>query len=168
MCATPALILFLLDRNYVIGAFLFLAAGVSDALDGWFAKRFDCITQLGSILDPIADKMLIVSTYIVLTLLGDIPLWLLLIVGFRDLGIVGGYLILQTIHVEMPPQPSVLSKINTVCQIIFVLVVMANQIGWIALSSLVEVLLLLVAATTLLSGFHYIYRWFISSDISHS
>jgi cardiolipin synthase len=166
MCAVPALILFLLDHNYVIGAFLFLAAGVSDALDGWFAKRFDCVTRLGSILDPIADKMLIVSTYIVLALLGDIPLWLLLIVGFRDLGIVGGYLILQTIHAEMPPQPSVLSKINTVCQISFVLVVMVNQIGWIALSSSVEVLLWFVAMTTLLSGFHYIYRWFIRSDDS--
>ena len=166
MCATPALILFLLERNYVVGAFLFLAAGITDALDGWFAKRFDCVTRLGSILDPIADKMLIVSTYIVLALLGDIPLWLLLIVGFRDLGIVGGYLILQTIHAEMPPQPSVLSKINTVCQISFVLVVMVNQIGWIALSSSVEVLLWFVAMTTLLSGFHYIYRWFIRSDDS--
>ena len=164
MCAAPVLILFLMERNYSVGAFLFLVAGITDALDGWFAKRFDCITRLGTILDPIADKMLIITAYIVLALLGDIPLWLMLIVGFRDLGIVGGYLILQTIHDEMPPQPSLLSKLNTVAQITFVLTVMINKIGWILLSDLVDVLLWSVAVTTLVSGFHYIYQWFIRND----
>ena len=161
MCAAPVLILFLMDRNYGLAALLFLVAGITDALDGWFAKRFNCVTRLGTILDPIADKMLIITAYIVLALLGDIPLWLVLIVGFRDLGIVGGYLILQTIHDEMPPQPSLLSKLNTLAQITFVLTVMTNKMGWVPLSDLVDVLLWLVAVTTLVSGFHYIYRWFI-------
>ncbi len=168
MCAAPVLILFLMERNYGVAAFLFLVAGITDALDGWFAERFDCVTRLGTILDPIADKMLIITAYIVLALLGDIPLWLMLIVGFRDLGIVGGYLILQTIHDEMPPQPSLLSKLNTLAQITFVLIVMINKIGWITLSDVVNVLLWLVAFTTLVSGFHYIYRWFIHSDTAES
>ena len=168
MCAAPVLILFLMERNYGVAAFLFLVAGITDALDGWFAERFDCVTRLGTILDPIADKMLIITAYIVLALLGDIPLWLMLIVGFRDLGIVGGYLILQTIHDEMPPQPSLLSKLNTLAQITFVLTVMTNKIGWIPLSGVVDVLLWSVAFTTLVSGFHYIYRWFIRSDTAES
>ena len=161
MCAAPALILVLMERNYGFGALLFLVAGITDALDGWFAKRFDCVTRLGTILDPIADKMLIITAYIVLALLGDIPLWVVLIVSFRDLGIVGGYLILQTIHDEMPPQPSLLSKLNTLAQITFVLTVMTNKMGLVPLLGVVDVLLWLVAATTLVSGVHYIYRWFI-------
>ena len=161
MCVAPVLILFLMDRNYGVGTLLFLVAGITDALDGWFAKRFDCVTRLGTILDPIADKMLIITAYIVLALLGDIPLWVVLIVSFRDLGIVGGYLILQTIHDEMPPQPSLLSKLNTLAQITFVLTVMTNKMGLVPLPGVVDVLLWLVAATTLVSGFHYIYRWFI-------
>ena len=61
MCAAPVLILFLMDRSYGVGTLLFLVAGITDALDGWFAKRFDCVTRLGTILDPIADKMLIIT-----------------------------------------------------------------------------------------------------------
>ena len=168
MCAAPVLILFLMDRNYGVGTLLFLVAGITDALDGWFAKRFDCVTRLGTILDPIADKMLIITAYIVLALLGDIPLWVVLIVSFRDLGIVGGYLILQTIHDEMPPQPSLLSKLNTLAQITFVLTVMTNEIDWVPLSSMVDIFLWLVAVTTLVSGFHYIYRWFIRGGNAES
>ena len=164
MCAAPVLILCLTDRNYGLGALIFLIAAVTDALDGWIAKKFGCVTQLGAILDPIADKMLIITAYIVLSLLGDIPLWLVLIVGFRDLGIVGGYLILQIIRTQMPPQPSILSKLNTVAQITFVLSVMLNRVSWVSLSEIVTMLLWLVTATTCLSGFHYMYRWFIRSD----
>ena len=168
MCAAPVLILFLLERNYGVGAALFLVAAITDALDGWFAKRFNCVTHLGKFLDPIADKMLIITAYIVLALLGDIPLWLVLIVGFRDLGIVGGYLIIQTIHDEIPPQPSLLSKLNTFAQITFVLAVMTNKISWFPLPGLAEVLLWSVAVTTLVSGSHYIYRWFIRGDTTES
>ena len=168
MCAAPALVLCLTDHNYGLGTLVFLIAAVTDAIDGWFAKQFNCVTHLGSILDPIADKVLIITTYIVLSLLGDIPLWLMLIVGFRDLGIIGGYLILQIIRSQMPPQPSLISKLNTVTQITFILSVMVNKSGWISLSELVPILLWSVALTTILSGFHYMYRWFIRSDVYSS
>ena len=141
MFAAPVLILCLTDRNYGLGALVFLIAGITDALDGWYAKRFDCVTPLGAILDPIADKMLIITAYFVLSLLGDIPLWLVLIVGFRDLGIVGGYLILQDIREQMLPQPSMLSKLNTVVQIVFVLVIMLNEVNWVSLSIAVDIFL---------------------------
>ncbi|MBO67138.1 MAG: hypothetical protein CL398_02400 [Acidiferrobacteraceae bacterium] len=161
MFSAPVLILFLMDKNYGAGAILFLIAGITDAVDGWFAKRFGYVTRLGAVLDPIADKVLIITTYIVLAVLGDIPLWLVLIVGFRDLGIVGGYLILQTISTQMPPQPSVLSKVNTVAQICFVFLVIVDKSNIVDLSLLEATLLWTVAVTTVASGLQYGYRWFI-------
>jgi cardiolipin synthase len=138
-----------------------VGAGITDGLDGWIAKKFNCVTRLGSILDPIADKVLIVSTYVVLVLLGDLPFWLLLLIVFRDLGIIGGYLILDTLHDSVPLHPSFLSKVNTVLQIILVAVVLIDRAGWVHLPWLNEVLIGLVGLTTLISGIHYGYLWFI-------
>ena len=140
---------------------IFVGAGITDGLDGWIAKKFNCVTRLGSILDPIADKVLIVSTYVVLVLLGDLPFWLLLLIVFRDLGIIGGYLILDTLHDSVPLHPSFLSKVNTLLQIILVAVVLIDRAGWVHLPWLNEVLIGLVGLTTLISGIHYGYLWFI-------
>ena len=140
---------------------IFVGAGITDGLDGWIAKKFNCVTRLGSILDPIADKVLIVSTYVVLVLLGDLPFWLLLLIVFRDAGIIGGYLILDTLHNSVPLHPSFLSKVNTVLQIILVAVVLIDRAGWVHLPWLSEVLIGLVGLTTLISGIHYGYLWFI-------
>ena len=140
---------------------IFVGAGITDGLDGWIAKKFNCVTRLGSILDPIADKVLIVSTYVVLVLLGDLPFWLLLLIVFRDAGIIGGYLILDTLHDSVPLHPSFLSKVNTLLQIILVAVVLIDRAGWVHLPWLNEVLIGLVGLTTLVSGIHYGYLWFI-------
>ena len=140
---------------------IFVGAGITDGLDGWIAKKFNCVTRLGSILDPIADKVLIVSTYVVLVLLGDLPFWLLLLIVFRDAGIIGGYLILDTLHDSVPLHPSFLSKVNTLLQIILVAVVLIDRAGWVHLPWLNEVLIGLVGLTTLISGIHYGYLWFI-------
>ena len=78
--AVPVLILFLYEGRYGAALVVFVIAGITDGLDGWIAKRFDAVTRLGSILDPLADTMLIVSTYVMLTLAGDIPFWLLLLI----------------------------------------------------------------------------------------
>ena len=104
--AVPVLILFLREREYAVAVAIFVGAGITDGLDGWIAKKFNCVTRLGSILDPIADKVLIVSTYVMLVLLGDLPFWLLLLIVFRDMGIIGGYLILDTLHDSVPLHPS--------------------------------------------------------------
>jgi len=140
---------------------IFVGAGITDGLDGWIAKKFNCVTRLGSILDPIADKVLIVSTYVVLVLLGDLPFWLLLLIVFRDAGIIGGYLILDTLHDFVPLHPSFLSKVNTLLQIVLVAVVLIERAGWVHLPWLNEVLIGMVGMTTLISGIHYGYLWFI-------
>ena len=159
--AVPVLILFLREREYAIAVAIFVGAGITDGLDGWIAKKFNCVTRLGSILDPIADKVLIVSTYVMLVLLGDLPFWLLLLIVFRDVGIIGGYLILDTLHGSVPLRPSLLSKVNTVLQIILVSVVLIDRAGWAHLPWLNEFLIGLVGLTTLISGIHYGYLWFI-------
>jgi cardiolipin synthase len=159
--AVPVLILFLREGQYAPALAVFLAAGITDGLDGWIAKRFGCVTRLGTVLDPIADKMLIVSTYLMLAVLGDIPFWLLLLIGFRDIIIVGVALILQTLQGSIQIQPSPISKVNTFLQISLVVMVMIEHMGWLILPLVTESLLWLVVATTLVSGFHYIYYWFI-------
>ena len=106
IAACPVLVLLLSDRSYDTAILLFLAAGITDGLDGYIAKRYDCVSSLGAILDPIADKLLIASAYIMLAILQDIPFWLLIVVMFRDLVIVVGYLVLVVMGDEIPMNPS--------------------------------------------------------------
>lgn len=161
IAAVPVLILFLYEGRYGAALAVFMLAGITDGLDGWIAKRFKCVTRLGSILDPLADKILIVSTYVMLVLAGDLPFWLILLIGFRDLGIIAGVLVLNTLNGHVQMQPSLLSKVNTFLQISLVILVMVERIGFIALEPVAEILLWFVAVTTVASAIHYVYFWFI-------
>ncbi|MBL6918493.1 MAG: CDP-alcohol phosphatidyltransferase family protein [Gammaproteobacteria bacterium] len=161
IAAVPVLILFLYEGRYGAALAVFVLAGITDGLDGWIAKRFKCVTRLGSILDPLADKILIVSTYVMLVLAGDLPFWLILLIGFRDLGIIAGVLVLNTLNGHVQMQPSLLSKVNTFLQISLVILVMIERVGLIALEPIAEILLWFVAVTTVASAIHYVYFWFI-------
>ena len=161
IAAVPVLILFLYEGRYGAALAVFVLAGITDGLDGWIAKRFKCVTRLGSILDPLADKILIVSTYVMLVLAGDLPFWLILLIGFRDLGIIAGVLVLNTLNGHVQMQPSLLSKVNTFLQISLVILVTVERIGFIALEPVAEILLWFVAVTTVASAIHYVYFWFI-------
>ncbi|XXK27851.1 CDP-alcohol phosphatidyltransferase family protein [Arenicellales bacterium nBUS_45] len=161
IAAVPVLILFLYEGRYGAALAVFVLAGITDGLDGWIAKRFKCVTRLGSILDPLADKILIVSTYVMLVLAGDLPFWLILLIGFRDLGIIAGVLVLNTLNGHVQMQPSLLSKVNTFLQISLVILVMVERIGLIAVEPVAEILLWFVAVTTVASAIHYVYFWII-------
>ena len=161
IAAVPVLILFLYEGRYGAALAVFVLAGITDGLDGWIAKRFKCVTRLGSILDPLADKILIVSTYVMLVLAGDLPFWLILLIGFRDLGIIAGVLVLNTLNGHVQMQPSLLSKVKTFLQIALVILVMVERIGLIVLGPAAEILLWFVAVTTVASAIHYVYFWFI-------
>ena len=160
----PVVILSLREGQYVSALVLFLLAGITDGLDGWIAKRFDCVSQLGTILDPVADKLLISSTFVMLVLLGDIPFWLVLMVVCRDVGIVGGYVILQLLGDVMAIQPTLLSKINTVLQIVLVSGVLLVHGVWAGGAVLVDVLIIAVTITTVASGLHYIHHGVIRAE----
>ena len=160
----PVLILLLKEQDYAAALIVFVIAGVSDALDGYLAKRLNVQSRLGAILDPAADKLLLVSAYVMLALLGHIPFWLVLVVVFRDLLIVGGYLLYTSHAGPVKMRPSILSKLNTLMQITLVAVILAQQsagLAWLPAEALVYTVL----ATTLVSGAHYLWLWLIKKDI---
>lgn len=113
----PAIIWFLVDGAYLIGLVLFVVAGVSDAVDGFLAKRLNAQSRLGAYLDPIADKALLVSIYITLGLADHLASWLVILVVSRDILIIGAVLLAMVMGVRLKMEPLRVSKINTVAQI---------------------------------------------------
>lgn len=155
----PVFILALNDRHYLTALIVFALAGVSDGVDGFIAKHFNMVTRLGAILDPVADKLLLVSAYVMLAVVGHLPLWLVLTVGFRDLVIVGGYLVYSSLIGPVPMRPTYLSKFNTFMQITLVVVILAQQSRLLPLSTLHPYLMYAVFATTVASALHYVWLW---------
>jgi len=152
----PVIVVLLSSQQYAQALLIFTVAGITDGLDGWFAKTFDLQSDFGAMLDPIADKLLLVSTYTTLAVLGDIPFWLLVLVVFRDFIIVGGYWLLVALGHKLEVQPSLISKLNTFFQILLVVLVLVHQSGWLELHQLISVTLWVVVATTVLSGAGYL------------
>ena len=138
---------------------LFVVAGVSDAVDGFLAKRFNMTTELGAYLDPLADKALIVSIYITLGINGAIPRWLVILVVSRDILIVGGIMLSWLVGNPLKIKPLLVSKLNTVAQILFACVVLGTLGFGIQAVTLTLVLMGLVAALTLLSVAAYVAEW---------
>jgi cardiolipin synthase len=138
---------------------LFLVAGVSDGVDGFLAKRLDMRTELGAYLDPLADKALIVSIYLTLGINGDIPRWLVILVVSRDILIVGGIMLSWLMGNPLKIRPLLVSKLNTVAQIVFACVVLGSLGFNFEVPVLKLVLMGLVAVTTLASIAAYIAEW---------
>jgi cardiolipin synthase len=138
---------------------LFLAAGVSDAVDGFLAKRFNMTTVLGAYLDPLADKALIVSIYVTLGIQAVIPGWLVILVVSRDIMIVGGVMLSWLVGSPIMVKPLLVSKLNTVAQIVFACVVLGSLGFGIEARMLTLLLMGLVAALTLLSVAAYVAEW---------
>ena len=111
----------LLKERYGLALGLILIAGLSDALDGYLARRFDWRTRLGGLLDPAADKLLMFAGFVTLTWMGLVPLWFTAIVVGRDLVIIGGTVLYQVLVEPVHGQPTQTSKLNTVLQILFIL-----------------------------------------------
>jgi cardiolipin synthase len=138
---------------------LFLVAGVSDAVDGYLAKRFHMTTELGAYLDPLADKALIVSIYITLGIKALIPGWLVILVVSRDIMIVGAVMLSWLVGAPVKVKPLLVSKLNTAAQIVFACVVLGTVGFGYALPTLTWVLMGLVAILTLLSVAAYVAEW---------
>ncbi|WP_423905781.1 CDP-alcohol phosphatidyltransferase family protein [Candidatus Spongiihabitans sp.] len=160
----PILVLLLHNGNYQLALVLFLAAGITDGLDGYIAKRFDCVSNFGAVLDPVADKLLIASTYIMLAILGDIPFWLLIVVMFRDLVIVVGYFIFVMMGIDVPVRPTYSSKVNTFVQISLMVVVLLEKVSIVQVPLIVDALIFGVLITTVVSGVQYVWLWGIRQE----
>lgn len=149
----------LLEQRFDIALVLFAIAGISDGLDGFLAKHYGWQSRLGALLDPLADKVLLVSSYFALALLGLLPVWLMLLVILRDLVIVTGALVYNFRVRELEAEPSLISKFNTLAQILLVLAVVVDKGMFTLPAALVEGMVWLVCITTVASGAHYVWVW---------
>ncbi len=157
--AVPVTVYVILEGFFAAAFWIFVAAGLSDALDGYLAKRLNAVSEIGAYLDPLADKALLVGTYVALAQVDHIATWLVFLVVFRDLLIIGGALLFHTITQSLNMKPLFISKINTVVQIAFAGVVLAELGPGLRLAFLSETLLYIVAFTTFVSGAAYVYKW---------
>jgi cardiolipin synthase len=152
-------IYFLLTEKFSIALVLFTVAGLSDALDGYLAKRFAWTSQLGSFLDPLADKLLLVSCFLAMVVLGLVPAWLFALVLFRDLVVGFGALAFHLIVEKFQGTPPFSSKLNTALQIVYLVMVIAAQELVSIPGQWLEFMLYSVAATTVVSGLEYMWVW---------
>jgi len=159
LLSVPLTIWLLLENRFEAAFWTFVLAGVSDAIDGFIARRFDSRTRLGALLDPIADKSLLVGVYVTLGGAGHLPVWLVILVVFRDLMIVGGFLLVQAMAQGMRSEPLIVSKLNTAFQIGLAALTLAKLGMRLDPGVIFDVLIWCVAATTLLSGAAYLIRW---------
>ena len=159
LLSVPLAIWLILSGAYWASFWTFVLAGVSDAVDGFIAKRFNLRTHIGALLDPVADKALLVSVYVTLGMAGQLPTWLVILVVFRDLMIVGGFVLVQLLVQKIRWEPLLVSKLNTALQIILAAFTLA-RLGYGAEDhGLVTALVFAVATTTVLSGAAYLVRW---------
>ncbi len=149
----------LLDGRYPLALGLFFVAGVSDALDGFLAKHYGWNSRLGALLDPLADKALLISCYAALTWNGLLPLWLLALVALRDVVIVSGA-ILYNYRVEpLDASPTRVSKLNTFLQIVLVLLVIFQQASGFGEARWIDWLVYAVTLSIVWSGVDYVVTW---------
>ena len=160
LALTPVLVFLLLDRNFPGAFVLLLLLGFSDALDGFLAKRRGWKSRIGELLDPVADKLMLVGAFVALAWIELLPLWLTVLVLARDLIIVGGGLAYHFFIAPFEAQPLFISKINTLVQLILVGVVMGAQLAPAMVPDyLVPALVTIVTMTTLWSGVAYVIVW---------
>ncbi len=153
----------LLDGRFAVALALVFAAGLSDALDGYLAKRFNWRSRLGGILDPLADKLLLVSLFIVLALLGLIPVWLAGVVIGRDVVIITGGVAYNFLIGPVEPEPSRVSKLNTLAQLLCIVSVLFEQaLGW-PIEPVIIATGASVLVTSVVSGLDYVIRWSIKA-----
>jgi cardiolipin synthase (CMP-forming) len=135
---------------------LFMVAGLSDGVDGYLAKRFNWTSDLGKVLDPLADKLLLVTVFVEGAWLGLIPWWLSAAVVARDVLIGLGALVYRVWFGPLRGRPTVLSKINTAMQLLYLLVIMVNAALSFPPHEVLDALGFIVLATTLVSGVNYV------------
>jgi cardiolipin synthase len=158
MLFLPFILINLVDRRYQLALILFVLAGLSDGLDGFIARRFHQQTLLGQYLDPIADKLLLSTTFLVLSILHKIPWKFTVLVFSRDVSILGVGTVLYAIAGLRDFRPSLFGKANTFSQVAAVFFVMLFEIDharWVYAAR--WAFLRAVFAFTIISGVHYIY-----------
>jgi cardiolipin synthase len=159
LLAVMPVVYLLLKQEFGWALALFAAAGLSDGLDGFLAKHYGWQSDLGAILDPLADKVLLVVCFLVLGALSLIPVWLVVVAVFRDLLIVGGATLYNYRVEEIRASPIAASKLNTLLQILLVVVVITD-VGLMSLPGwAIQILIWACLVTLVVSGTQYVWIW---------
>ena len=157
LCAVPLAFWMVLEHRLDLAFFLFVGAGISDAVDGWLARRYGG-NALGAILDPVADKALLVTMYVTLAVVNVLPDLLAILVVFRDVMIVGGVILLGVLGHKISIRPLFVSKLNTTLQIVLVATALFLAGFALVVPYVVTALIWCVAISTLASGGAYFWR----------
>ncbi len=138
---------------------VFVIAGVSDAVDGLLARHFNLRSDLGAYLDPIADKALLMSIYVTLAIISEVPVWVTILIVSRDVLIVGGVVLAWMMSQPTEMQPRQISKLNTTIQITFAAVVLGDLAFGLQIATIRLILMYSVGVVTVLSGAVYLVDW---------
>lgn len=155
----PPVLVLLLHGEYAWALLLFWVAGLSDGIDGYLATRFDWQSKVGALLDPIADKLLIAGMFITLAIIGLVPTWLSAVVILRDFVIVGGAVAYHVLIEPVNGEPTTVSKLNTMFQLLFLLCVLSRAAFEWPDRITVTVLGAATFVTVVVSGIDYVLRW---------
>jgi cardiolipin synthase len=155
----PIVIVTIMQGRWSAAFILFVVAGVSDAVDGFIAKRFDMRSEFGAYIDPLADKALLVSIYVTLAIVGVLPSWLSIVVVSRDLMIVAAVLLSWVMARPVKIRPLMVSKLNTAAQIGFAALVLAAKAFGVEAVPFGDVAMIAVAGLTVASAGAYLAGW---------
>jgi len=159
----PPIILTLLFAKYRYAFYFFLIAGLTDAIDGYLARKFHWISRFGSMIDPVADKLLMVLTFLTLSYIHVMPLWLLITVVLREIIIVAGGVTYHFLIGAYEFKPTLISKCNTFLQILLIILVMFHLAFALIPSFLLGLMMKLVFITSIVSLADYVIVWSIKA-----
>ena len=159
LMAVPAIVLLMIENVWAFAFWLFILAGISDGVDGFIARYFNQRTTLGAYLDPIADKVLLVSVFIVLALQSHIPLWLGVLIVARDILIVGAFILSWILDTALEVKPIFVSKANTFAQLLLVGLIFFDLSYGLIDAYFITTLVFIVGALTLMSALVYTLDW---------
>ena len=159
LLVVPIVVWAIVDDRMGLAFWLFVFAGLSDAVDGFLARQLSCKSVLGEYLDALADKALLMSTYVTLGSEGYLPSWIVILVVSRDVLILGGAMLYHTLTHSLQMKPIFISKVNTLAQILLAGFTLAVQALEVKIDLTILAFIWLVAATTVASGASYVIRW---------
>jgi cardiolipin synthase len=159
LLSVPLIVWLVIADRFMGATILFIVAGLSDAADGFIAKRFAAASELGAYLDPIADKALLVSAFVTLGFKGALPAWLIVLVVSRDFLIIGGIILAYMLGNPIEVRPLWVSKANTAAQIVLLALVLVGKAGASILQPLLAGAVLVTAFLTVASAGAYLIEW---------
>jgi len=159
LLSVPLILWLMISDQFAAATIVFVISGLSDAIDGFIAKRYGLVSHLGSFLDPLADKALLVSVFVALGAKGVLPPWLIVLVVSRDVLIIGAVVLSWIVGEPIAVKPLWVSKANTVAQILLVGVALAGAAGVPNLGGPLTALIVVTAVLTVLSAAAYLVTW---------